>query len=563
MHVSSDVARGSQGRSRIALGTALAVSLIAAFTGMTPTSPTSASASTAHKAVPGACAQKQVGALFRAEAASLGLAHACEHRRARLQQPVLTGARDGDEAAPRGVAAAALDPAVAGSWSAAVNPGTATIGISAVVLHTGKVLLLGGKYEGGDISTAGYLYDPLTRTGHEVRPPAAVFCGSVVQLSDGRVLSVGGSNPNPHGIVDVWLFDPITEEWIRQPNTPLGRYYPTSTRMADGRVVITTGLQTDGSTRNPKVELYTPPPDGGSLGTLRVVGPNHSTSTYPHQWLMPDGNMLQFAQPNSAFRFTTGTWSWTSLPRPGVATGGGTAKLLLPSRPSGSSEVMIVGGLHRGTGLRTTQLFDYRNPAAGWSLREPMPTGRGHMNLVQVPDGSAFGIGGNGSALFNVPQRQTLHYNPRTDTWRNMAVQSPRRAYHSTAVLLPDGRILSAGDNGPGGGLQAIDFYSPPYLFKGPRPVITTVPRQVAHGSTFDIATSGPAVTRAVLMAPGATTHANDMNARHVELAVTATADGLSATVGNPRITPPGYYMLFVLTRGGVPSVARWVHVGP
>jgi len=130
-------------------------------------------------------------------------------------------------------------------------------------------------------------------------------------------------------------------------------------------------------------------------------------------------------------------------------------------------------------------------------------------------------------------------------------------------VLLPDGRIMSAGDTGAGGGRQLIDFYSPPYLFKGPRPSIFDAPAQVGFGEAFSIGTTGPAATRAVLMAPGATTHADEMNARHVELSVVSTADGFTATAPTARIAPPGYYMLFVLTADGIPSVARWVHVGP
>jgi hypothetical protein len=53
------------------------------------------------------------------------------------------------------------------------------------------------------------------------------------------------------------------------------------------------------------------------------------------------------------------------------------------------------------------------------------------------------------------------------------------------------------------------------------------------------------------------------MNARHVELAVTATAGGFTATAPTSTVAPPGYYMLFVLTADGIPSTAKWVHVGP
>ena len=326
-------------------------------------------------------------------------------------------------------------------------------------------------------------------------------------------------------------------------------------------MVVTAGEQLDGTTQNPTVELYTPPPAGRNVGTLEVVGPDHPTFNYPRQWLMPDGNLVQVIG-RKTYRLTTGTWTWSTLKSLPVYQGPGSAGLMLAGGAGGSNRIMIIGGLNGDTAVRTTQRYDYANPAGGWSSGTALPQARSHMNVVQVPDGSAYGIGGNSSGLFDAGQRTALAYNPASDTWTSMAVQSQRRAYHSTAILLPDGRIMSAGDNGPSGGRQLIDFYSPPYLFKGPRPAITSAPPQVDYGSPFSFSTSGPVVSRAVLMAPAATTHANEMNARHVELAITTTATGFTASVPTRRVAPPGYYMLFALTASGIPSRAKWVHVG-
>jgi hypothetical protein len=508
------------------------------------------------------CGSLTPDATYRSEVPLLGTEHACEHLKGR--QFVETKA---DRVAMRAAYTKALstlattDPAVIGSWSDAKNPGTKTIGISAVLLHTGKVLIFGGKYKSTDKNTASFLFDPTTGTGHEVPAPAAVFCGSVVQLADGRVLSVGGTNQIPHGIVDVWLFDPVSEQWIKQPDTPLGRYYPTSTKLADGTVVVTAGTEADGVTKNPTVELYTPPVPGTDVGTLQVVGPNHVTNFYPRQWLMPDGNLLQ-VDARKSYRLDTQTWQWSSLPGLPVGNGAGSAGLMLPGGPSGSTRVLMIGGLRSNTATVNTEKYDYANPAGGWTYGHSLPTPRAHMNVVQVPDGSAYGIGGNSTGLYDAGQFQTLKYDPTTDTWTGMAIQTPRRAYHSTAVLLPDGRIMSAGDTGAGGGRQLIDFYSPPYLFQGPRPVIASAPSRIAYGDTFSIGTSGAPAATAVLMAPGATTHADEMNARRVELAVTATADGFTATAPDARVAPPGYYMLFTVTADGIPSVASWIHLG-
>ena len=78
----------------------------------------------------------------------------------------------------------------------------------------------------------------------------------------------------------------------------------------------------------------------------------------------------------------------------------------------------------KGVGRAHTMSYNYTNPSAGWHVESPLPQPRAHMNMVQLPDGSAIGVGGNSTALYDVGQTQTLAYDPATDTWKNMAVQS-------------------------------------------------------------------------------------------------------------------------------------------
>jgi hypothetical protein len=126
--------------------------------------------------------------------------------------------------------------------------------------------------------------------------------------------------------------------------------------------------------------------------------------------------------------------------------------------------------------------------------------------------------------------------------------------------------VISAGDNYNGGATSdSAEIYEPPYLFKGARPAISSAPDSVAWGDDFGI-NSPDSVSRAVLMAPAATTHGNDMNQRHVELQVSNTVGGAGINVVSPpdgRVAPPGYYMLFLLNQQGVPSVARWIRLDP
>ena len=111
----------------------------------------------------------------------------------------------------------------------------------------------------------------------------------------------------------------------------------------------------------------------------------------------------------------------------------------------------------------------------------------------------------------NGQRRQVELYDPATKTWRLGPAAIEDRGYHSTALLLPDGRVWSAGDEKhplePGGGWALTDtaeIYSPPYLFKGPRPKIVSAPSELRWGDEFgvQVGTSVPAKS-AVLVAPG------------------------------------------------------------
>jgi hypothetical protein len=70
-------------------------------------------------------------------------------------------------------------------------------------------------------------------------------------------------------------------------------------------------------------------------------------------------------------------------------------------------------------------------------------------------------------------------------------------------------------------------------------------------------------ITRAVLVRPAATTHALDMNQRHVDLKFTSAPGAITATAPVGGSAPAGWYMLFLLNGDGVPSVARFVKVIP
>ncbi|MFI6851977.1 galactose oxidase-like domain-containing protein [Streptomyces sp. NPDC050416] len=191
--------------------------------------------------------------------------------------------------------------------------------------------------------------------------------------------------------------------------------------------------------------------------------------------------------------------------------------------------------------------------------------GKMYVSAVLLPDGKVLETGG---ALHNRanPVYETSVFDPESETFDPVAVDPEARGYHSCAFLLPDGRVMTTGDN-PGNGSwnHDVSVYSPPYLFKGPRPAITSViDTEWNYGDTQRITVDRP-IAKAELIRPAAVTHSSDPNQRLVDLPLSVDGNNVDLNVtSNPNLAPPGWYVLFAVDANGVPSVAKWVHLkGP
>jgi hypothetical protein len=474
--------------------------------------------------------------------------------------------------------------------------------------------------------------------------PAAIFCSGQALLSDGRVLLAGGNRADPApdagrpqyaGLDYTFIFDPWTETWSLGPRMSHGRWYPTLTKLSSGDVIIASGLEEDGQgTVNPGLEIYHPgaaaatplaPVAAGERGP--AIGTGIQLSLYPGLFLLPDGNVA-LAGPgkqDSALLDTTALaapgagrgGAWTQIPatEPSQQHYGG-SPVLEPRMDafSGSWNILVTGGADSNGGVgffpaRST--VDRLGAGPGepvWSHdpQDDQRQARFYPNDVLLPDGAIAAIGGGLAGDYSGPATDGNYYvgappppqlkqvelrRPGERAWRLGAAQQEYRTYHSTAALLPDGRILSAGDDGHEGPLDApippdvrrdsAEIYWPPYLFDGDecalRPVIRGVGGPSApadagapwatltYGERFGIFSehAQPGM-QAVLVAPAAVTHGVDMNQRVVALQVASTvpAGGVNAlTPPHAAIAPPGYYMLFVVDAAGTPSVARWVRL--
>jgi hypothetical protein len=187
-------------------------------------------------------------------------------------------------------------------------------------------------------------------------------------------------------------------------------------------------------------------------------------------------------------------------------------------------------------------------------------------SAVILPDSTVLQTGGAATAVNvgNNPVYSAQIFDPETDTWTKAASSTVPRVYHSSALLLPDGRVATFGGNPEGSFEMRIEIYTPAYLEQDtPRPRITSGPTEMTYGGSYALGTTQASVlTSAVLVRPAAVTHSSDSNQRLVRLGLTATASGVAVSVPAQRnITPPGWYMVFVVDANGVPSVAKWVHV--
>ena len=220
----------------------------------------------------------------------------------------------------------------------------------------------------------------------------------------------------------------------------------------------------------------------------------------------------------------------------------------------------------------TTYVLDMTQATPHWRQTPPMANSRAYHNLTLLPDGSVLATGGaRHTNTFDESQAVLAAelWSPATETWTTLGAMTTPRLYHSTALLLPDGRVLVAGGGRFGNSTGDLaddcsaDLYSPPYLFKGPRPAITAAPTLIAYGSTFPVTTPNASGIMSVsLIALGSVTHHFNQTQRFVNLPFQQIGGGLSVQAPtNANEAPPGHYMLFILDANGVPSIAPIVQL--
>ena len=393
-----------------------------------------------------------------------------------------------------------------------------------------------------------------------------MFCSGHTFLYDGRLLVIGG-----HLGRDGWgephtdLFDFRNPSWTANDDMWEGRWYPSGCQLPNGDILAISGTLDTLATSAAIPEVWSPTLRNG---WRQLTNATRVLAYYPQTFLAPNGKIF-VAGPdrNTDYLDTQGLGQWTFV--------GNHVQNFQRSYGAavqyGDGSYLQVGGGDPPSS--TCEIIDLNAPSPAWTMTGSMTFSRRHHNATILPDGTVLVTGGTSGAGFNNDVGAVLAaeiWNPSTGTWTKMASESSHRIYHSTAALLPDGRVLATGGGRPkatNGGTDHYDaeIFSPPYLFKGTRPTITAVPSLVENGANLAITTPDAAsIAKVTLIGLTTTTHAFNMGQHYQSLAFTAGSGVLNATIPASSVTlPPGYYMCFVVNTTGIPSIAKMVQVLP
>lgn len=499
--------------------------------------------------------------------------------------------------------------------------------IHVALVRTGHVVLFSGDQHSAAQHEANpqdidhcELYDCAAQTLRAVDAPSTdVFCSGHAFLPDGRLLVAGGTEmwvlpepaegePGEHhathfpGLPTTWVFDPDPDQdgrhWSRARPMRGGRWYPTLTTLSDGAVLALSGHpQNADQTRhnNNSMETFA----GGrwtSLGDSGDIDAETSRYLYPRVVGGPRGEVFSATPvawvdprvPRASASWTPGAgvqWDRNAMPPAGQGWGAydefSMPAALLPLleeedfrfRVLRAGDAGDVSGWVADLGTPTAP-----EPAPRWTTLEPRSAQaagrrRMHSNVVLLPSGEVLVCGGVENRDDDdtaVLPPELLVPTPTGWAWDagDFAPATVPRNYHSTALLMPDGRVFTGGGNVNAAQGRAdvrrleVEVYAPWYLCP-PRPRIVGAPSAVLVGQRLEVDVRGPGpITRLALVRCGSATHGFNPDQRYLGLVAEETAEQhYVARIPAAAVAIPGYYLLHACTADGVPSPGVFLRV--
>uniref|UniRef100_A0ACD5TW64 Uncharacterized protein n=1 Tax=Avena sativa TaxID=4498 RepID=A0ACD5TW64_AVESA len=461
--------------------------------------------------------------------------------------------------------------------------------------------------------------------------PLTVFtdtwCSSGTVAPDGTLVQTGGWNDGYRNVRTMRACDDdegSSCDWNEtQDALAANRWYATNQILPDGRAFIVGGRRQFNYEFFPKADAS----DASAIALPFLVQTRdpEENNLYPFVHLNIDGNLFIFAKNRAVlldYKKNKIVRTYPELaggdPRNYPSSG---SSVLLPLKPSPTeAEVLVCGGAPAGSynstkdknffpALVTCGRIKITDASPSWVI-ETMPSPRVMGDMILLPNGAEVAIingatdGTAGWEAANTPAYAPVVYRPDHapgDRFEEQSATDIARLYHSSAILLRDGRVLVGGSNPHVyynfSNVQyptelSLEAFSPEYLDGSNdvlRPTITSpspsgAPVSVTYGETmtlqFEVPGSntrrrgrgvgGIGLVSVTMVAPSFTTHSFGMNQRLLSLVVVQTtvalhraAGAYEATVVMPAtavLAPPGYYMVFVVN-GHIPSEGIWVQI--
>jgi len=454
------------------------------------------------------------------------------------------------------------NPAQFGVWSALVP--LPIVSVHSALMPNGKIMMWDGQPNFGPTTI---VWDPMYNTVNWTSAPVDIFCAGLDMMADGKVFVVGGTVVSAVGLTSINVFDQSTEAWTPRADMAYARWYPSTMILPDGKFIVSSGEVNGAETDEVIHEIYTPSTDSW----IQLSSAPFKFPYYPHLYVLQDGRVLVSSTaegPIVSQILDLNALTWT--PVGGNAVDGGSSAMYLPNKI-----VKMGKGWDPDDGsspsLATTYVLDLTQASPTWRQVASMAFARTYHTATSLPDGTVLVTGGGMTTAPKDVAHAVLPaelWNPTSETWTTLASMNSPRLYHSETVLLSDGRLFIYGGGRYDDATVSTDqfsgeFFSPPYLFKGPRPSIGSAPSQLSYGQNFTVQTPDVArIAKVSLIRFGGVTHAMNFSQRFLPLTFSV-ADGGSLTVTAPvnaNLAPPGYYMLFLVDTNGVPSIAATVH---
>ena len=466
-----------------------------------------------------------------------------------------------------------------GSWGNVID--WPLVAVSMANLPDGRILTFSGSERRTwptTEQTYSAIWDPQTGNFDEqLHIGHNMFCGATSMTDEGELFVNGGRNSGNSPWTSIFNYQ--SSSWKQIQNMPSGgRWYPTTLALGNGDIL--TAMGNSSNVRNPEVWNA----DNGwrilnGIDFLSMRQNNNRLNIFPLLSQAPSGEIYHFWDTEENHLLSTegnGSVQTANASTDHADHTGGVqvmydiGKLLISGQNDGSP-----GGEAAAV---TNNAFTIDLNESVPQIRESglMTSARKFHQMIPLPTGEVLVVGGNTTGAKFVDSGSVLHaeiWNPQTRQFRRVASMDIPRDYHSTALLMTDGRVITAGGGYHGGNAnssgthQDAQIYSPPYLFTADgqlaaRPTLSVAEKTVTHHQQFQV-NAGGNISHFSLIKMSSTTHALNTDVRQFRPTFVANGGGRYTLTmhWNANVATPGYWMLFAVDKNNVPSIAEIIKV--